>query len=214
MIGIYGGTFDPIHYGHLRTALDVMEALALDQVRFLPLRQAVHRDQPLATPAQRLAMVSVAVAEQPGFAVDETELEREGPSYMIDTLRHLRLRWPDTPLCLLLGGDAFHGLSGWRDPEAIMALCHLIVMQRPGYRLPEEGPLATWVEQRGTQSIKALRQSSGGRIFFLPVTQLDISATDIRDRIGQNRSPRFLLPDGVLRLLHQERIYAEHPTSV
>lgn len=207
MIGIYGGTFDPVHYGHLRPALEVMEALGLEEIRFLPLRQAVHREQPIATQDQRLAMLRAALAGQPGFVIDETELERDGPSYMVDTLRQLRDRLSGRTLCLLLGGDAFNGFMTWREPDAISSLCHLVVMQRPGHRLPEEPRLRALVQERHSPSAEALAEPGGGRIFFQPVTQLDISATDIRRRAANGQSLRFLLPDSVMRIICEQNPY-------
>ena len=207
MIAILGGTFDPIHYGHLRTALDVMEALGLEQIRFLPLNQAVHREQPLATVEQRLAMVRLAIADQAGFALDETECRRQGPSYMVDTLRSLRNELGGIPLALLLGMDAFKGFLGWREPQAILNLCHLVVMGRPGYPLPTDGELGALVAQYATDNAEELQRHSGGRIYFQPVTQIDISASDIRARTAGNRSPRYLLPDPVIAMIRREELY-------
>ncbi|MBU0501346.1 MAG: nicotinate-nucleotide adenylyltransferase [Gammaproteobacteria bacterium] len=208
MIGIYGGTFDPIHYGHLRSALEVMEALGLEEVRFLPLRQAVHRQQPHASAPQRLAMVQAALTGQPEFRADETELGRTGPSYMIDSLQHLRETLPGQTLCLLLGSDAFNSFMDWRQPEEIADLCHIVVMQRPGYWLPEEPRLRALVQERNTQSLGALLNATGGQIYFQPVTQLDISATDIRRRVVNAQSPRYLLPDSVIRIIREQNLYA------
>lgn len=110
MIGIYGGTFDPVHYGHLRTALEVREAVGLDEIRFMPCRHPPHRSAPTATPAQRLKMLELALAgAEPGFRIDLREFHRDGPSYMVDTLASLRSEVGDTPLCLILGLDAFGG---------------------------------------------------------------------------------------------------------
>lgn len=207
MIGILGGTFDPIHHGHLRTALDVLEALKLRQVRFLPLKQAVHRDQPQAGAEQRTAMIRAAIAGQPGFVLDETELLRDGPSYMVDTLHSLRRELPDTPLALLLGADAFNGFLNWREPEAISRLCHLILMGRPGYRLPDSGKLGAFVTDRITENSAELEQSSGGRIYYQPVTQLAVSSTDIRKRAGRGASLSYLLPEPVISIIEFQQLY-------
>lgn len=208
MIGLFGGTFDPVHYGHLRVALDVMEALGLEQIRFLPLEHAVHRAQPLADGPQRLAMLQAALADEPRFVADDRELRRGGRSYTLDTLRSLREELGDErPLCLLLGGDAFNGLLSWHEPEQVAELAHLVVMQRPGYHLPTDSALQAVVERRATDLRSDLRDRPGGHIWFQPVTQLDISATDIRERVAEGRSPRYLTPDPVLERITLDGLY-------
>lgn len=208
MIGIFGGTFDPIHDGHLRVALDVVEALDLDEVRFLPLQHAVHRAQPLASGEQRLAMLRAALSGEPRFSADDRELRRGGRSYTLDTLRSLREELGDeVSLCLLLGGDAFSEFLSWHEPELVADLAHLVVMERPGYSLPSDASLQMMVERRGTDLRTELRNAPGGKIWFQPVTQLDISATDIRNRIGHGHSPRYLLPDAVLSLIEDHGLY-------
>jgi nicotinate-nucleotide adenylyltransferase len=135
MIGVLGGTFDPIHFGHLRPALDCLQALALEEVRLIPLNVAVHRPQPVASSALRLAMLEAAIAGQPGFVADPRELERPGGSYTYDTLISLRAELGDAePLCLLIGADAFAGFLDWHRPADILDLAHLVVMRRPASR--------------------------------------------------------------------------------
>jgi nicotinate-nucleotide adenylyltransferase len=142
MIGIYGGTFDPVHFGHLRTALEVREALGLDEVRFTPCRQPPHRVA-VASPEAREKMLELALAKEAGFVLDRRELDRPGPSYMIDTLAALRAEWgADASLCLILGRDAFLGLPSWRRWNELTGLAHLVVMTRPGAgpRWQEDNP--------------------------------------------------------------------------
>ncbi|WP_457674917.1 nicotinate-nucleotide adenylyltransferase [Thiolapillus sp.] len=202
MIGIFGGTFDPVHNGHLRTALDVFEALTLDELRFIPLGQAVHREQPLTPPERRLALLRAAIEHQPGFRVDERELRRDRPSYTVHTLESLRDELgPEAPLCLLLGRDAFNAFHSWRQPERILELAHLVVMDRPGHGLPDEPPLRRLMEGRVLDDGAGLRNRPAGGICFQPVTRLDISSSDIRRRLQQGRSIRWLVPDAVLTLL-------------
>jgi len=201
MIGILGGTFDPIHYGHLRTALDVQQALGLESIRLIPLNDPPHREHP-ATPArQRLAMVRAAVADNPLFRVDDRELRRAGKSYTLDTLRSLRRELGEISLCLLMGSDAFRGFPDWHQPELILELAHLVVMRRPGEESPHHYP------DRVTTDPASLRITPGGRILFQPVTQLGISATGIRSLLHQGREPRYLLPDAVLHLIRREKLY-------
>lgn len=206
MIGLLGGTFDPIHYGHLRIALEVKEALGLAQVRFIPCRQPPHRDAPGATPQQRLQLLRLAAADMPGFAVDTRELERDGPSYMVDTLASLRSELGDTPLCLILGRDAFLGLPGWRRWRELLDYAHLAVVQRPGPSLPSAGELAV-LEETHRREPGQLRAAPSGGICFLPVSQLDISATRIRELLRSGRDPRFLLPDAVLESIRRTGLY-------
>jgi len=204
MIGILGGTFDPIHFGHLRTGLEVCEALGLEQLRLIPLRDPPHRDQPLSSAAQRLAMVRAAVATEARFLVDDRELRREGKSYTLYTLQSLRRELGERPLCLLLGGDAFAGFPSWHRPEQILEQCHLVVMRRPGEAPPDLYP------QRVTATPARLRDAPGGLILFQEVTQLAISATAIRERVRAGRSPRYLLPDSVLEIIERDSLYREN----
>ncbi len=212
MIGVFGGTFDPIHYGHLRPALDCLQTLALDAVRFVPLRVAVHRPQPVAPPELRLAMLEAAIAGQTGFVADPRELKREGGSFSFDTLMSLRAELGfQRPLCLLVGGDAFAGFLAWYRPMDILGLAHLVVMGRPGPApLPGTGlspELKRLLDDRGCDRRDALAAAPGGRILCQPVTSLDISSTRIRDLIGQGLSPRYLLPDPVLGLIEEAGLY-------
>ncbi len=207
MIGILGGTFDPIHYGHLRPALDVMQAIGLEQVRFIPLHQAVHRDQP-ETPADlRLRMVREAIAGEAGFVADERELRRAGDSYSVDTLNSLRDDFPDRPLCLLLGMDAFNGFADWHRPEEILELAHLVVMHRPGSAGPEDPRVSALLRDHACAGPDRLRAQPAGLIHLQAVTQLEISATAIRATVAAGYSPRYLLPDGVLRLIEENHLY-------
>ncbi len=211
MIGIFGGTFDPIHHGHLRVALDVLEALTLEQIRFVPLNTAVHREQPEADARGRLAMLRAAIEDEPRFVADPRELERGGQSYTVDTLQPLRGEFPGQTLCLLLGGDAFNGFLDWREPARILRLAHLVVMQRPGYRLPENEALQTLVVRHRCQELRALPSVPAGRIWFQPVTQLQISASDVRARLRGGRSARYLTPVSVLRTIEGRGLYPPRP---
>jgi nicotinate-nucleotide adenylyltransferase len=207
MIGILGGTFDPIHFGHLRTALDVMQGVGLEEVRFIPLHRAVHREQPRVSGRLRLQMLRLAVAEQPGFVVDDRELQRRGASFMVDTLSSLRAELGQRPLGLILGGDAFNQFLNWRQPQTILQLAHLVVMQRPGHDAIGDPQLQRLLRRHRACDRDALHQAAAGHIFLLPVTQLEISATKIRRLIATGHSPRYLLPESVLQLLEAEGLY-------
>jgi nicotinate-nucleotide adenylyltransferase len=209
-IGVFGGTFDPVHHGHLRPAFEVMEALALEEVRFIPARQPPHRPAPFATAEQRQDMLQLAVAGEPRFTVDGRELEREGPSYMVDTLRSLRADFGDVPLCLMLGSDAFLGLASWHEWQAIPQLAHLVVAHRPGWELRaktgSEGALELLRTHRIDDASELLARPAGG-VWLQPVTPLDISATALRELIGAGKSARYLLPDAVWRYIEKEGLY-------
>jgi nicotinate-nucleotide adenylyltransferase len=211
MLGIYGGTFDPVHYGHLRTGLEVKEALGLEELRFLPCRVPPHRGTPGAGPGQRARMLELALdGAEPGFALDLRELRREGPSYMVDTLASLREEIGDRPLCLVVGLDAFCGLPSWHRWRDLFGLAHLAVMRRPDAPEPAwAGGLAEMVAARRALDLAELRLAPAGRVAFLEVTQLAISATAIRRLVAEGKSPRYLLPEPVLRTIRSEGLYRE-----
>ncbi len=206
-IGILGGTFDPIHYGHLRPALEILENLGFAEVRFIPGRLPPHRGQPRATPEQRLQLLQLAVAGQPGFVVDERELHRAGPSYMVDTLTGLRAELGATPLCLILGRDAFAQLTTWHRWREIPALAHLVITDRPDGDPLLPATLLELLERHGLRQPSQLGERSAGGIWFQPVTQLAISATRIRELLAQGRSPRYLLPEAVLHSIQKQGLY-------
>ena len=207
MIGILGGTFDPIHYGHLRPALEVREALGLDEILFIPLRTPAHRDAPRVEGGQRLALIQAAVREQAGFRVDDRELRRDGVSYTVVTLRSLRAEQPERTLCLLMGQHAFLEFPTWHRPREILELAHLVVMRRPDSAAALSPALREIVAGRQVADAGELDRVRAGRILFQPVTQLEISATRIRDIIGRGASPRYLLPDAVLELVLAQGLY-------
>jgi nicotinate-nucleotide adenylyltransferase len=207
-LGLFGGTFDPIHNGHLRTAFELLQALKLAEVRFMPTGNPPHRDQTLADAAQRLAMVRAAVAGQPEFTVDDREVRRTGPSYSVDTLTELRAEFPHRPLCLLLGMDAFLGLPNWHRWQQILELAHVVVAHRPGWKAPTQGPLGEAMVDRGTGGIRDLHGSPAGRIYVHAVTQLEISSTELRQLVAAGGDPRYLVPDSVRTVLRDLGCYA------
>ena len=162
-IGLFGGAFDPIHYGHLRTAFELWQALKLSEVRFLPTGNPPHRTELHASAELRLAMVKAAVADQPAFVVDDREVRRSGLSYSVDTLTELRAEHPDRSLCLVLGMDAFLGLPTWHRWRELLDLTHVVVAHRPGWKAPTMGPLGEAMVDRGTGSIRDLHAHPAGR---------------------------------------------------
>ncbi len=208
-IGIFGGTFDPIHYGHLRTAFEMLQALSLDEVRFMPCGDPPHRGQTFAPASQRFEMVKVAVDGQPGFTVDDREIRRDGPSYTVDTLETLRQEYPEASLGLIIGMDAFLGLTRWHRWEDILDLAHIVVAHRPGWKAPDMGVLGELLEARGSLRSDDLRRDVSGCIHIHAVTQLEISSTDIRELVAGGRDPRFLMPDAVRDWIATNGCYGE-----
>jgi nicotinate-nucleotide adenylyltransferase len=208
-----GGTFDPIHFGHLRPALEVYQALNLQEVRLIPARVPPHRRPPLASAEQRLAMVRAAIAGEPGLSVDTRELERAGPSYTMDTLTSLRAELGPTPLCLIVGLDTLGTLHTWHRWKEFLQLGHLVVVQRPGAIPPTEGEVAEQLRGRSTEDAARLALRPAGLVLHLPVTQFGISGSYIRTLLAAGKSPRYLLPDGVWEIIKQQGIYCGYRVS-
>jgi nicotinate-nucleotide adenylyltransferase len=207
VIGIFGGTFDPVHFGHLRPLLEVKQYLALEEIRLIPCFIPPHRDTPGADAEQRLAMLELGIADTPGFVIDRRELERGGLSYTVDTLRSLRDEIGDGPLCLILGLDAFIDLDSWHEWQALIELAHIVVMWRPGTVLPKTGPVAELVEARQALDPAELTQQSAGKVLFQSVTQLDITATTIREDLAHGRDVKFLMPESVRHYIEANELY-------
>lgn len=212
-IGILGGTFDPIHYGHLRLAEEMLELAGLRQIRFIPTGTPPHRAAPQVTAPQRSAMVRLAIADQPAFVLDEREVKRERKCYTVDTLRELRAEFgAQQPLCLLMGGDAFLQLHTWHEWEALFGLAHIVVGYRPGYTIDERMAGAPQLlreqYQRRLCAATALGECAHGGIAVLGIPKLEISATVIRARVAEQRSIRYLLPEAVAQYIHQHKLYA------
>ena len=207
MIGILGGTFDPVHFGHLRPALDIQQALGLEEVRLVPCNNPPHRPQPVASREQRVAMLQTAASQHPVLRVDTREFDREGPSYTLDTLKSFRAEMGETGLCLLLGLDAFISLPSWYHWRELIDFCHLVVMTRPGGVVPEQGELADFTSQYRVADAAQLETGTSGMLWFHPVTLLDISATQIRTLLGKGQDASFLVPEGVLDIIRHENLY-------
>lgn len=207
MIGLLGGTFDPVHFGHLRTALELYQDLKLEQMRLIPCRRPPHRGRPQATAAQRLAMLKSAVGGQPGLVVDERELGRDGPSYSVVTLRSLREEFPAAALCMVVGKDAFAELDKWWHWRELLELAHIVVVDRPTARLAVSGEIAALLAERAADSPEALAACPAGRILTRHVTPLEISATRIRRMVAEGASPRYLLPEGVMKVIEEQSLY-------
>lgn len=206
-VGILGGTFDPIHIGHLRGAIEVAESLGLDELRLIPSARPPHRRAPSASAVQRLAMVELAVAGVPPLLADDRELQRLQPSYTIDTLVSLRRELaPDDQLFLLLGWDAFAGLPSWHLWQQLLNHCHLLVLQRPDAETALAPQLQAWLAAHQVETIAALTGPSG-RVGLIQQTPLAVSASHIRQLLGSGKSARFFVPDAVLAYIHAQGLY-------
>ncbi len=210
-LGLFGGTFDPVHYGHLRLAEEAIAHLALGGVRWIPAGQPPHRGAPQVTASQRLEMVCRATAGNPRFDVDASEVEAAAPSYTVHTLERLRRELGERQqLVLLVGADAFAGLATWHRWRDIFKLAHVAVSHRPGFpvetaSLPHE--LATEFNDRRQADASALKASPAGGIVTFAMTQLAISATQIRKLLANELSARYLLPDDVLDYIQIHSLY-------
>lgn len=205
-IGILGGTFDPVHIGHIRLAIEVSELLNFQAVRFVPLNVPNHRAPPLVDGAVRFEMLAGAVDGERLIA-DDRELARGGTSYSIDTLTSLRNEFPAAPLCLLLGADAFHGLCSWHRWNELLDVGHLVVVDRPIAATPLDPRLEMLIDAHGTADVADLTRTRCGRIFFQPIPLLPISSTDIRARIAAGRDIRFLVPPSAERMIVAQQLY-------
>lgn len=206
-LGIFGGTFDPIHHGHLRVALDVLETLPIESIRFVPSARPPHRTEPGASAAERLALLEAAVAEQSGFFTDSRELDRQGLSYTVDTLTEIRAEHPNRSLCLLLGMDAFHGLPTWHRWREILSLAHIVVMSRAGIDAVMPEALRALIDDARADRIDSLGTQRCGTIWLQTVTPLAISATEIRQRLYEGRSAQFFVPRVVSTLIDRHGLY-------
>lgn len=213
MIGVLGGTFDPIHFGHLRPALEIAEILQLRELRLIPGALPPHREQPEAEAPVRLRMVTAAAASESRFVVDDRELRRAGPSYTVDTLTSLRRELGNEAIGLVIGMDAFLHLHTWHQWQRLIELAHFIVMQRPGIYSPElyrekmHPEVRGLVDQRSVTELSRLHTAQCGNIWFQAVTQLDISATKVRALVKEGKSARYLTPDTVLEIIENQHLY-------
>lgn len=202
-IGINGGTFDPIHFGHLRPALEVLHALQLDEMRFMPVCQTVHKDQPRVFAEQRCEMVQRAIAPIERFKLERLEIERGGSSYMVESLERLSQQAPENQWVLMMGMDTFEKFDQWHRYQEILQLANLVVTLRPGTTLPTDSPARMLIAERKVQQFN----QPAGQIILQPVTQLAISSTNIRQKIQQNQPLNFLMPESVIDYIQQYQLY-------
>lgn len=212
-LGILGGTFDPIHLGHLRCAEEVRELFALDRILFIPSSQPPHKDYPAVTPfAQRAQMVQLAIAGQPAFSSSDLENKRAGLSYSVITVEELLASHPQATLYFILGQDAFQTIQTWKDWERLLTLCHVVVMTRAGWK--NEGLTEILPPDHAGRfcydaALDGYQGPTGKAIFFRQVSFLEVSSSDIRSRIKAGKSVRYLVPEAVLAYLAEAACYRQ-----
>ncbi|VEB99646.1 Nicotinate-nucleotide adenylyltransferase [Cedecea lapagei] len=209
LLALYGGTFDPIHYGHLKSVEALARLVKLKSVTIMPNNVPPHRPQPEASSEQRKQMIELAIAGSPLFTLDDRELARSTPSWTVETLEQLRAELgPKQPLAFIIGQDSLLSLHRWHRWETLLTLCHLLVTQRPGYPLTMETPeQQSWLAKNVTDSVEVLHQQAAGKVFLAPTPLYDISATAIRDRLEHNQPCDDLVPPAVLAFILQHGLY-------
>jgi nicotinate-nucleotide adenylyltransferase len=206
-IGILGGTFDPVHLGHINLASKVLQEIELSEIRFIPCFKQAHKDI-IATVEARLAMLELAIVGQPKFRIDSREIKRQGISYMLDTLKSLRQELPNTPLCFIMSIDAFAKFTAWHRWREIIEFAHLIVADRPGFSLQGiTSELNTLIEERQADKAEFLYTNLAGYIFFVKIAPLQIAAHEVRDLIRAGKSAEHLLPSEVWQYILQNSLY-------
>lgn len=208
-LALLGGTFDPVHYGHLRCAEQARRELSLEYLYLLPAGQPPHRGEPQASVAQRLEMLALAHSEFPRLLIDDRETRRAGPSYMVDTLQELRAIYPDRPLLLLIGQDAANQLHSWHRWRRLFDLAHIVILTRPEAHMEYEQDLAEQVGLRAVDDARELSASRAGAILQLDVEPVDVSATAIKRHIRSGKTPRGMLPEPVLAYITENRLYLD-----
>lgn len=211
MIGIYGGTFDPVHLGHIGLAHAAMQRLPLQHIYFVPLGEAVHRGQPQASTLYRCAMLQAAMLELPGCSMDSCELDRAGPSWSIQTLADFRQRFPGETLCWLMGSDAFRGIDSWLNWQSLLEMAYLVVVTRQGDTAPLPPVVADYLQENRID-VDALGESpetpqKRHGILWIEADVPDISSSQIRQSIRQGRQLDDLVPQTVARLIREENLY-------
>ena len=208
LVGVFGGTFNPVHYGHLRSALELVERLQLEQLRLMPSASPPHRDAPECSAERRAAMVELAVSGEPRLVCDAREMQRPGKSYTIDSLIELRGELgAQRGLCMVLGCDAVQDIATWHRWQELLDWAHIVIIARPGWQLPRAGELAQWLKTHQLESPELLRQRPCGGIVIEELRPLAISSTEIRDLLASGRSVRYLMPQSVLDYIQTHTLY-------
>lgn len=207
-IGIFGGTFDPVHIGHLRTALELREHLGLEAMHLMPCGDPGHRATPLTSAAHRLAMVELALAGENGLVADDREVRRGGQTWTVDTLIQLRAEWgSELPLCLCIGMDSLVHLNSWKRWRELIELAHIVVAARPGWTVPATGEVADWIAEKRVTDKAELLNAPAGHLYIAEMTLLPVAATDMRSALRSGHSIRYLTPDAVVDYIQYHHLY-------
>jgi len=206
-LALFGGTFDPVHYAHLRCADEARQKLNLKNLYLLPAGMPPHRKPPRATAKQRLEMLRLAQPEFPRLKIDDRETRRDGPSYMVDTLQELRAEYPTRPLLLLIGQDAANHLHSWNRWEQLFELAHIVILTRPGVEAQYRQDFEKLIQRRLCTDVNTMLRSEAGGVLYLGVASIDVSATTIKSIIRLGRSPSAMLPGAVLAYINENQLY-------
>jgi nicotinate-nucleotide adenylyltransferase len=204
LICLFGGTFDPVHYGHLQPLQELQKQLDADAVHVIPAALPPHRPSPHASSQQRVNMLELALREYPGFFLDTRELERSGPSWTVLTLRSFRQQYPDDSLCLVMGSDAFADLPTWYHWQEILQLAHVVVIERAGMEVVSR---PGWASDYLEDNVASLRKRKSSKVFYVSLKGVEISSTEIRKRLATGQDVRGMLPDEVISYIRQNKLY-------
>nr|WP_024593882.1 nicotinate-nucleotide adenylyltransferase [Pseudoalteromonas sp. TB13] len=207
MIAIFGGTFDPVHLGHLNMAQQCVNAFSLNTLYFMPCALPAHKAAPGISTQHRINMLNAAIAPYPHFELDLRELNRTGPSYSLLSLQELRKEHPTTPILFLIGMDSFNNLDKWFEWKAITQLCHMVVYQRPAQHCTVTGELKSYMQRANAGEVAALKHSLAGKLYFLPGEMLDAASSTIREQLKKSNKKNELLPDAVSHYIEVHQLY-------
>ncbi|MGB0458570.1 MAG: nicotinate-nucleotide adenylyltransferase [Porticoccaceae bacterium] len=207
-VALFGGTFNPIHFGHLNLANSLADYLHIQSVRMIPCAIPPHREAPSVSPEQRLAMLNLAIADNPTLVADDLELKRACTSYSIDTVEIVRQEiGAQTPLFFCIGMDVLLAIDNWHRWTELLDYCHIVVCLRPNYKMPNEGALATWIERYLCDDLTQIKKQSHGCIHLCKIPPLDISSTAIRDSIKYAKNIDHMTPEPVVNYIKQHSLY-------
>lgn len=213
-IALFGGTFDPIHNGHIKIAQMLQKKLSLEEVRFIPCKIPVLKEEAHADANDRLAMLEIAIGENPSFKIDTLELDRTTPSYTVETLRTVRSMLPNTPLCFILGMDAFLDLQRWYQWQELLNLAHLVIINRNSHLIVEDSVLAELMAKHSTANTEQLKSKLAGHIFQMHIPPIPLSSSSIRQQINSGQDVNEFLPPGVWEYIKTRDLYKNSTPDV
>ncbi|XOV78539.1 MAG: nicotinate-nucleotide adenylyltransferase [Aestuariibacter sp.] len=207
LLGIFGGTFDPVHNGHIKPLEAVQQQLELNRILALPCHIPPHKEAPSSSPKHRQAMLELEVKQHPWLTIDNREMQRNKPSYTLHTLQELRREYPEQHLCFIIGMDSMQAFDTWYQWQDIMQLCHLVVMQRGGYQPEFNATVKGLLDCAQVSQLDSLRKNKSGHVVFINTPQLDVSSSNIRQRIKNSESVDKLVSNEVIHYIEQHGLY-------